>query len=44
MSELFEKQNRRPCLTGGAKRLSIYCSGRVADRKDFFAGEKKSFH
>ncbi len=44
MSELFEKQNRHPCLTGGAKRLSIYCSGREADAKRFFAGEKKSFH
>ena len=38
------KLDRRPCLTGGAERLSIYCSGRGADEKEFFAGEKKSFH
>ena len=44
MSELFEKQNRRPCLTGGAERLSIYLVGERTDRKEFFAGEKKSFH
>ena len=44
MSELFEKQNRRPCLTGGAKRLSICLVGERTDRKEFFAGEKKSFH
>ena len=43
MSELFEKQNRHPCLTGGAKRLSIYYSGREADRKGIFAGEKSPF-
>ena len=30
-------------MTGGAKRLSIYCSGREADRKEFFAGEKSPF-
>jgi len=44
MSELFEKQNRRPCLTGRAKRLSIYLVGERTDRKGFFAGMKKSFH
>ena len=43
MSELFEKQNRRPCLTGGAKRLSIYLVGERTDAKRFFAGEKSPF-
>ena len=43
MSELFEKQNRRPCLTGGAKRLSIYLVGERTDRKALFAGEKSPF-
>ena len=36
--------NRRHCLTGGAERLSIYLVGERTDRKEFFAGEKKSFH
>ena len=44
MSELFEKQNRRPCLTGGAKRLSIYLVGERSRHEKIFAGEKKSFH
>ena len=39
-----ETIDRRPCLTGGAKRLSIYLVGERTDRKGFFAGEKKSFH
>ena len=43
MRSAEEKINRRPCLTGGAERLSIYCSGREADRKDLFAGEKSPF-
>ena len=44
MRSAEEKINRRPCLTGGAKRLSIYLVGERTDRKEFFAGEKKSFH
>ena len=35
--------NRRPCLTGGAERLSIYLAGERTDRKEFFAGEKSPF-
>ncbi len=37
------KLDRRPCLTGGAKRLSICYSGRGADGEEFFAGEKSPF-
>ena len=41
MSELFEKQNRRPCLTGGAERLSIYLVGeRDRQEKIFLPVEK----
>jgi hypothetical protein len=39
-----KKLDRRPCLTGGAKRLSIYYSVRDPTGKKFFTGEKKSFH
>ena len=30
-------------MTGGAERLSIYCSGREPTGKNFFAGEKSPF-
>ena len=36
--------NRRPCLTGGAERLSIYLVGERSRHEKIFAGEKKSFH
>ena len=35
--------DRRPCLTGGAKRLSICYSGREPTRKDFLPVRKSPF-
>ena len=43
MRSAEEKINRRPCLTGGAKRLSIYYSGRDPTGKKFFTGGKSPF-
>ena len=38
-----KKLDRRPCLTGGAERLSICLVGERTDTKRIFAGEKSPF-
>ena len=43
MRSAEEKINRRPCLTGGAERLSICYSGREADTKRFLPVRKSPF-
>jgi hypothetical protein len=43
MRSAEEILDRRPCLTGGAKRLSICYSGREADTKRFLPVRKSPF-